>query len=653
MAKTIELMQADTTTGISVTLTAGGNLAASTTYYYRFIGWRMCYQGANVNNYTHAFSEPSAEFTITTDTTNKSADIAWTPGANVDGVIIQRTTTSGSYPATGTNTFRAKHASAVYPIAVDKSITSFSDDGSYNWNAPNLDHEAERPVIHAYSDANDVIKPQDIYLADVAGSWGLVDKIFVPSGKSLTTAAITNQIPYVILGGLLLSDCIFELNQMLIILQGTVVNTANTVTYRYGTNITAGTNYPYYFYLTPFFINYITDLNATGSLYRPCMLRDLFGASGSYAYKMIRRPLNHTTRVQPYDRDLWDDGTLLTNGTGIVNECVLGLGAANGLPLRAATYTDNTFEGFRHNFRDSMSNSIVKYANEGVAFRWDHNGTQINPRIQHSYCDSSWGNLSAAVFINPTFESRGQTNNQPYFRCQCSSTTYLGHTLCIYNSLGLTVMGKDGNPISGATATIKDQNGYSDIWTATTSLLMIEITATSGTNVRVSDTSVFSPGDIIKHPNTAERMEVVSITDALNMVVKRGQQETVARRVASGSTTQYITKQVASLTTNASGQITMEMPLLHRELAIARSDGSYYQEGYENDLITAGYLTRNQQTHTITVTATGYQTKTMVLDMDRKREEVVVLEKQVETIVAKGKVAINTEPENSQSDVFV
>jgi hypothetical protein len=38
---------------------------------------------------------------------------------------------------------------------------------------------------------------------------------------------------------------------------------------------------------------------------------------------------------------------------------------------------------------------------------------------------------------------------------------------------------------------------------------------------------------------------------------------------------------------------------------------------------------------------------------DRKREEVVVLEKQVGTIIAKGKVAVNTDPANSQSEVFV
>lgn len=57
--------------------------------------------------------------------------------------------------------------------------------------------------------------------------------------------------------------------------------------------------------------------------------------------------------------------------------------------------------------------------------------------------------------------------------------------------------------------------------------------------------------------------------------------------------------------------------------------------------------------HTVTISATGYQTKTMVLTMDRKREEVVVLEKAVGEIIAKGEVAINTDPENSQSDVFV
>ena len=57
--------------------------------------------------------------------------------------------------------------------------------------------------------------------------------------------------------------------------------------------------------------------------------------------------------------------------------------------------------------------------------------------------------------------------------------------------------------------------------------------------------------------------------------------------------------------------------------------------------------------HTITISATGYQTKTMVLTMDRKREEVVVLEKQVQVIIAKGELAVNTDPTNSQNELFV
>ena len=56
---------------------------------------------------------------------------------------------------------------------------------------------------------------------------------------------------------------------------------------------------------------------------------------------------------------------------------------------------------------------------------------------------------------------------------------------------------------------------------------------------------------------------------------------------------------------------------------------------------------------TITVSKTGYQTKVIELEMDEKATQVVVLEKQVDSIIAKGILAVNADPANSQSDVFV
>jgi hypothetical protein len=56
---------------------------------------------------------------------------------------------------------------------------------------------------------------------------------------------------------------------------------------------------------------------------------------------------------------------------------------------------------------------------------------------------------------------------------------------------------------------------------------------------------------------------------------------------------------------------------------------------------------------TLTISAPGYQTKTVVLTMDRKREEVVVLEKTVPMISAMGKTKlVNMKPSDGQNSVM-
>ncbi len=56
--------------------------------------------------------------------------------------------------------------------------------------------------------------------------------------------------------------------------------------------------------------------------------------------------------------------------------------------------------------------------------------------------------------------------------------------------------------------------------------------------------------------------------------------------------------------------------------------------------------------HTVTISKPGYQTKTLKLTMDRKREEVEVLEKEVPIYIGKGKVLVNIDPKNSQNNIL-
>lgn len=101
---------------------------------------------------------------------------------------------------------------------------------------------------------------------------------------------------------------------------------------------------------------------------------------------------------------------------------------------------------------------------------------------------------------------------------------------------------------------------------------------------------------------------------------------------------------VASLTTDISGNI-VQTAINYRQWYL---DPENSQEVDINN--TSGVCRKTSGDFTITISATGYQTKTMVLTMDRKREEVVVLEKAVKFITAGGDPVLwNLQPTNSQN----
>jgi len=64
------------------------------------------------------------------------------------------------------------------------------------------------------------------------------------------------------------------------------------------------------------------------------------------------------------------------------------------------------------------------------------------------------------------------------------------------------------------------------------------------------------------------------------------------------------------------------------------------------------YVWKYYNPYTVTISKPGYQTKTLKLTMDRKREEVEVLEKEVPIYIGKGKVLVNIDPKNSQNNIL-
>jgi len=652
MAKTITQVGCSLPTGITVSLVAGGSLPVGTTYYYRFISWRLYRE-------THAFSEASTEYSVTTTSGNQQVDISWTPGTDATGVIIQRTTTSGSYPIGGANNFGGQITNGVrlnYPIVIANVVTSISDDGTVLWDNPNLDHSQAWPVISATSDANDVITPDDIYQASVAGGWGQVEKIFVPSGKSVTTSTIVEQLPYVFTGCLYLRDCIWQVKGITIMLQGTIQTYSGTVTLRYGSSDTRGRSFPYTFMMSPFYMSR-TDDATTGYVNLPFKWRDCNGKAGSYIYNLIRRPLLSTNNILPYIfSGQWDDGIAI-GSTDKVEKSILGNGSANGCPIFKADYSDNTFEGMRHYFENEIADATVRYAGEGLTHRWRQNTIFLRPRTTSMNKDCTWGQGTfGAMHIDPTYEARGQTDNQPYFSVGTNQATYIGCTLTINNTIKVKVVDTDGNPIDGATVSITDQNGYSDLWedlgTYTNTIMTPDVTT-----INLLDRSKVSVDDVIRFGNYAERIRVDSTGSGEGLInITRGHQGTTARTINYGgaSATYNWWKQINTpLTTDSDGEAEPDKPLLWKELYVAKSGGSYFQGGYENDLVTQGWIGRNKTVHTLTISKAGYQTYSSIIDMDVKKDMVVTLNKQNQAIIAKGIPAVNADPANPNNEIYV
>lgn len=76
-------------------VSAGGTLAANTTYYYKIIA--IYATTSSVRATDPIRSAPSQEISGTTDTTNKTINLSWTAVSGATGYMIWRTKASGDY----------------------------------------------------------------------------------------------------------------------------------------------------------------------------------------------------------------------------------------------------------------------------------------------------------------------------------------------------------------------------------------------------------------------------------------------------------------------------------------------------------------------------------------------------------------------------
>jgi len=118
MAITIQLNEGNQPVNCKATLsgvTGGGNgLAPSTTYYYKIVslGYNNIYYDTGYQGW---ISEPSAEFSVTTDATHKTVYLETdllkdkTNTYNAEQITVYRTTTSGDYAQTNSTGTRTPH----------------------------------------------------------------------------------------------------------------------------------------------------------------------------------------------------------------------------------------------------------------------------------------------------------------------------------------------------------------------------------------------------------------------------------------------------------------------------------------------------------------------------------------------------------------
>lgn len=183
-------------------------------------------------------------------------------------------------------------------------------------------------------------------------------------------------------------------------------------------------------------------------------------------------------------------------------------------------------------------------------------------------------------------------------------------------SLNLKITDPDGNAISGAQVQVTDVNGRNENFVRLSDGFTYEnVDDTETTFIISGNLSQFTSGQNVR---IAE--EIMSITDRTDnyLTVLRGQENTKARH---SYTVTPIEMGSEWLVSDVSGMVS-GIECLQREMA-GKAASPYY------DITTF-------TPHTVTIQASGYQTKTMAVTMDEKRDMVVTIEPELDYIAPGG-----------------
>jgi hypothetical protein len=609
MAIHINRITVGTPTGLTPALSAGGSLAIGTTYYYRVITVRWYASAVLV------FSAPCAEVSVTPDASNRTVALTWDATADAYGYIVQRSTVSGSYPVDGYNSFRLNGQNYSSELTCTTQ-TTLTDDGGAALNVrfdnANLDLSREIPALECYGDSvSDVVTLADLLAADRAGGWGDLSVIGPAGLAASTNATWLEEAPYLLLGSLYSRYCTFRLKGMLFTMNGLPYFKSDG---KMELGHATSPYMPYLFHLSPRMLNYTNNGNTWAGMLQ--FKKNLDGVAGSFIKHLVSRPIKAgNAEIFRYG----NPGEAIGANVA-VEESIAGLKADGGLSYSILSGKNNIFESIGITCPVPVQDLKVRFANWGIAWSYCANAKVVRCQVTESGYDMTIFDKTGGCDVDGTWQSKGQTDNQPYLACNL--TAGRSHIRC--NTFKIKLTDIDGNPISGATVQLIDALGnpgfsIDSLATWQTNLNATDVT----TNISVSDGTKFSVGDIIRYETYAELLQVTAI-NGNTLTVTRGYGGTAKRATDTNyyNANKRLMKQVASLSTDTDGEVLAPEPLVVKELT--PGSGTWY--GYEDDLVAAGSIIRNMRTpHTLTITKDGYQDYQEVVTIDRPMDLEVAL----------------------------
>lgn len=571
MAKSYSLTELAAPTGVSATPDSGGSLEASTTYYYKVV--------ALDSNSINVESPPSAEFSATTDATNKTIDLSWSAVTGATRYVVFRTTTSGDYDVD------EKHWVGGY-----LSTNSYSDDGTGSTDEWFIS-EAGLPYFECDGGAeDDRITLDDIY------NWMNTNGHVPDWFERITSKDLGIGLNYVLHCNLRV-DSYWKIEPgQTFIVEGKILNYADTLIGEEG--YAEGSQSGAYFgYLNKRHNSVWSNWSCKAEIWAS-MLQDIGGfhdQGGQY----------HTYGPSGF-------AAMRANSPSIMSSSIYNFLGGN-LRVHGAWRWKDTLvlgsyraEGYLsgEDRMPKMENCKIyvedtpPYSYEGQFF--------LNDSPIYGYAGKEiylWGACGMQVFLDPTFY------NDPVIGTINGSLGWNGVARIKWR-VNLKVQDKDGQAIQGATIKLTDKNGRSILWEDTGATLAEDIDDDE-TEINVSDGSLLNVGDVLIV--NEDRMVVTNISTN-TITVTRGVENEHARDAYNGD---KIFRKINTTTTDSNGNIPEQQAIEYTAVPHTRK---YSQPLSESCTII------DLNPYTLTVSKTGYQTNTTVLTMDRKREEVVVLE---------------------------